>query len=266
MSGASLHAAASTQGGVQEPMAPVGGWTLLEAALAVCPPAAALYRAGGEALGAAINRDLPQLGRRANRQPELRPDAWLTHHLLPVLCRRPELQLVGRHHLHDLLAPRIPVEPDVIRSACRQDGGDPAGHGAWVHLDFRIDHVRIVYDFPQTYLNAGTPAELIGARIEARCDGARASSAAPNTSAKSAGPAVRAERLRAWYRPRFEAWPRDEFAPTSAPTYEEDLEAATQHFGSAPRRALLRKIRREFWSDDELKTGPHRRRKRAPTT
>jgi hypothetical protein len=44
----------------QEPVPPVGGWTLLEAAGALCPTAAALYRQGGEALRAAINRDLPK--------------------------------------------------------------------------------------------------------------------------------------------------------------------------------------------------------------
>ena len=200
------------------------------------------------------------MGRRAYRQPELQPDAWLTHHLLPVLCRRPDVHLVGRHHLHDLLAPRIALEPDVIRSACRQDNGDFTSHGAWVHLHFRIDHVSIVYDFPPTYLNVGTPAELVNARVEVRGDRARPTSPAPNTFEKPAQTADWVERLRAWYRPRFDAWPRDEFAPT----YKEDLEAATQYFGSTPPRAPLRTIRREFWTEEELKSGPHRRRKRAP--
>ena len=57
------------------PMPPPGGWRPMEAAEILCPEAVALHRQGGEAPEAAISRDLHRLSARANRRPEMRPDA-----------------------------------------------------------------------------------------------------------------------------------------------------------------------------------------------
>ncbi len=60
------------------PAPPPGGWRPMEAAEILCPAAAALYRQGGEALEAAMGNELHRLSAKANRSPEIRPEAWLT--------------------------------------------------------------------------------------------------------------------------------------------------------------------------------------------
>ena len=92
------------------PAPPPGGWRPMEAADILCPDAAALYRQGGEALEAAISRDLHRLSARANRSPEIRRDAWLTLQLLDALRRRPDLQLTYRSPF-DAVAPRADRPP-----------------------------------------------------------------------------------------------------------------------------------------------------------
>ena len=85
----------------------------MEAADALCPRRGGALRQGGEALEAAISQDLHRTSTRANRKPEIRPDAWLTatsgSRTLLALLQRPDLQLTGREPAGDPLAPRIPA-------------------------------------------------------------------------------------------------------------------------------------------------------------
>ena len=112
---------------------PPDGWRPMEAAEALCPDAAALYQRGGEALDAAMGDELHRLSVRANRSPEIRPDAWLTLQLLDALRGRPDLRLTGRNP-YDPLAPRTTVPPDVLQDACERDNRDQATRRRWVQI------------------------------------------------------------------------------------------------------------------------------------
>ena len=198
------------------PAPPPDGWRPMEAAEILCPDAAALHRQGGEALEAAIGQDLHRLSARANRNPEIRPDAWLTLRLLDALRRRPDLQLTGRNPF-DPLAPRTAVTADVLRDACERNNGDHAIHRRWVHIDFRDGHISSGHDVPPTHFNPAQPSHLADVLIEA----SSASPARPDASAAgdadAAGkPKYTPERCKEWLRWRVEDWPKDMPPPTAA--------------------------------------------------
>ncbi len=150
------------------PVPPPGGWRPMEAAEILCPDVVALHRQGGEALEAAIEQDLRRLSWRANRRPEMRPDAWLTLRLLDAL-RRLDLRLTGRNP-HDPLAPRTAVTPDVLRDACERDNGDGAIYRRWVLIGFRDGDVCSSKDSKETNFDA-LPARLADVRVEASSGG-----------------------------------------------------------------------------------------------
>jgi hypothetical protein len=215
----------------QRPMPALDGWRPMEAAEALCPDAAAFYRQGGEALEAAINQDLHRMSARANRYPEIRPDAWLTLQLLDALRGRPDLRLTGRNP-YDSLAPRTTVTPDVLRDACQRDNRDHATRRRWVQIDFRDGHVSSSHDLPPTHFNTAQPSSFADARIEA----SSASPAQPDPSAGGADtagkPKYTPERCKEWLRWRVEDWPKDKPPPTA----KECLAAARAHFsGDIPR-------------------------------
>ncbi len=213
------------------PAPPPDGWRPKEAADILCPDGAALYRRGGEALEAAITRDLHRLSARANRSPEMRPDVWLTLQLLDALRRRPDLQLTGRNPFSPLAA-RTAVTADVLRDACERDNGDDAIYRRWVHIDFRDNRISSGRDFPPTHFDQAQPSQLADVLVEA-C------SAAPAQPDPSAGDADAAgklkytpERCKEWLRWRVEDWPKDRPPPTA----KECLAAARAHFsGDIPR-------------------------------
>ncbi len=213
------------------PAPPPDGWRPREAAEILCPDAAALYRQGGEALEAAINQDLHRMSARANRYPEIRPDAWLTLQLLDALRGRPDLRLTGRNP-YDPLAPRTTVTPDVLRDACQRDNRDQATRRRWVQIDFRDGHVSSGHDLPSTHINDRLPSHLADVRIEA----SSASPAQPDASAGGADaagkPKYTHERCKEWLGWRVEDWPKDRPPPTA----KECLAAARAHFsGDMPR-------------------------------
>ncbi len=231
MSRTAPNASQSSRAKRQPPAPPPGGWRPMEAAEALCPDAAALYRQGGEALEAAINQDLHRLSARAYRKPESRPDAWLTLQLLDALRGRLDLRLTGRNP-YDPLAPRTPVTADVLQDACQRDNRDQATRRRWVQVDFRDGHISSGHDLPPGHWDDKSPAHWADARIEA----SSASPAQPDASADGAAaagtPKYTPERCKEWLGWRVEDWPKDRPPPTA----KECLAAARAHFsGDIPR-------------------------------
>ena len=191
---------------------PPDGWRPMEAAEILYPDAAALHRQGGEGLETAISQDLHRLSARANRSPEIRPDAWLTLRLLDALRGRQDLQLTGRN-ARDPLAPRTPVTADVLRDACERNNGDLVFHRRWVLVDFRDGRLSSGHDLPPTHFgNPVQPSRLADVRVEA----SSASPAQPGLPAGEADgtaqPEFTLDRGRQWL-----VWVRDSFAAEGKP-------------------------------------------------
>lgn len=237
------------------PAPPADGWRPMEAAEILCPDAVALYRQGGEALEAAIAQDLHRLSRRANRYPELRPDAWLTLQLLDALRRRPDLRLTGRNP-YDPLAPRTAVTADVLRDACERDNGDAAIYRRWVHVGFLDGDLASGRDHPPTHLDPAQPSRLADVRVEA-CDASPAQLLAvagrADTDVKSE---YSPERCRAWLLLRVHGWPEDKAPPSG----DECHAAAREYFGRDIPRDEFCAIRRKAVPRPWQKPGPRRPR------
>jgi hypothetical protein len=220
MNRVSQSAAASTQ----KPVPPAGGWSLMDAADILCPLAAVTYREGGNALEAAVGNELHRLSARAIRHPELRPDAWLTLQLLDALCQRPDLQLTGRN-LHDAMAPRSPIQPDILQAACGRDNRADAIFRRWVLLSFREDQAGTGHDVPPTHLNTTSPSHLMDVRVE--MSGTMLQPHLPVDGTEATGkPKYTFERAQEWLRWRVQDWPEGKPPPTAT----ECLREARAHF------------------------------------
>src|SRR4051794_6287764 len=80
------------QNSPQPPMPPSGGWTLMEAAEALCPREAELYRNGGAELEEVVRRSMGHWGDLL----AIWPEGWMRNQLYAALCTRPDLELTGR--------------------------------------------------------------------------------------------------------------------------------------------------------------------------
>ncbi len=242
-------------------MPPPGGWRPMEAADILCPDAAALYRQGGEALEAAISRDLHRLSARANRSPEIRRDAWLTLQLLDALRRRPDLQLTYRSPF-DAVAPRAALTADVLQDACERDNRDDAIRRSWVHIDFRDGLASIGHDLPPKHHDDKLPSRLADVRVEA----SSASPAQPGLPADEADGTVRPEytedRGLQWL-----AWVRDSFAAEGKPMPPTlpCLAAATRVFSGHIPRDPFYKLHKGVAGEDH-RQGPQGPRNSARAT
>lgn len=212
------------------PMPPKGGWTLLEAADALCPQAAQLFREGGSRLEEAMQAELSD--------PEtslMFPRQWLSPRLVNALCLRPDLQITGRKLADGIHAERVRVPHDLLLAAQVGFNGGQSNEGVWLYLNVATNHARFTFDLPS---NARRTDVLAAARIEAT--EAEVPSADLPTSSVVAFPdlcsAIRPEyteqACRAWFMLRVATWPKSEDPPTA----EQCLAAARAYFaGSLPR-------------------------------
>jgi len=238
----------------QVPVPPPDGWTLMEAAEALCPDEAELFKQGGAALEAVLRAEM---GQWAKFNLPLFPDGWLSRRLVAALCKRPDLQLTLRDLTQGIHAPRSSLQHDLLLAAAKADNGH-SGERLRLQFYFHRNAARVVYDLAKRPRNLPDIVELTEVRIEAS-SGAGAMIARPMTPESPAigeGNATKLEfsqaRCRAWFRLRIDGWPKDKPPPSGA----ECLAAARAHFaGSIPRDAL-RAIRREAVPLEWQKPGP----------
>ena len=89
----------------------------MEAAEALCPREARLYKEGGAALAKVVR--LSDQSGWAELRPDT-PDEWLADRLLAALCERPDLQLTGRDLAHGIHAPRFRLPRDLLLAAVKK--------------------------------------------------------------------------------------------------------------------------------------------------
>lgn len=142
-----------------DPTPPPEGWTLREAAEALCPEAARLHAEGGEALEAA---ERASMGEWAGMF-DLAPDLWLATRLLESLAARPDLRLTGRDLAQGITAPRFTVPGDVLRIAATTTGRTRV----YLDLDLARDAARISYSFEAARPDLPSDVELMAVRVEA---------------------------------------------------------------------------------------------------
>jgi hypothetical protein len=232
------------------PTPPVGGWTLMEAATVLCPRQAALYREGGAELDAAITSNRHRLSRQANREPSLRPHAWLSICLLDQLSQRPDLQLTARSN-YDPAAPRLPIEADIVQEASRGDNRNATVIHRWVHFNFDLDHATIGRDLPRNFWDDTTPAARADVRVEP-ADTLTPDHLASSGSSQASKPDYSPKICAAWLRLRVVSWPKDRPPSTEAECHA----AAEAYFGIRIPRDPFREIRREAVPDAWYKSGP----------
>jgi hypothetical protein len=226
----------------------------------LCPTELGIFLAGGAKLKAVAWTPWDDF------LPEFNAELWLMDQLIKAISLRPDLQLTGRILAKGVEAERFRLPHDILQAAAQFDDPEYSELRVLLRLDRRLERAHIEYYFTGHYdpdLRDREPeippgVELIAVRVELRDDGTKAPSTAPMAASGSNDRAAKEERLRAWYRERRGAWPCGELAPG----YNADFQAAAECLGFRPTRELLRRIRREFWTDDELKPGPHRNRKR----
>jgi hypothetical protein len=232
------------QDALQLPVPPSGGWSLLEAADALCPHEAQLYREGGPTLEAVLRVELCALGIWAKLNPPLYPDGWLSRRFIKALCQRPDLQLTGRDLAKDPQSERFRLAPDLLVAAGQQLDAD-GGHGVWLQCQFVPDQVRVGFDRPKTHRNIPDIVDLIGVRIETQVTSTLnvGSSSRSKTSSIRNGAAAKPEfspaLCRDWLIIRVRGWPQN-LPPPSA---MECLVAARAHFAGAIGRDRFFKIR-----------------------
>jgi hypothetical protein len=242
-------------------MPPSAGWTLMDAADALCAQQAWIYRTGGAELSAAMQTDLG-----ASFSAYMTPDWWLSRYLLLALCDRPDLKLAGLPQSEGIYAKRrrIPYEQVIAARPTLQNLSAQSKVEVLLYLD--LNEARLVIEQPR-----GQPSpridHLIGARIEVA--GVRA--AARERQAKDANgrhPAVAAIGVksarrrfnaaagRAWFRLFVDRWPEDQPPPNEAECWT----AMQEYFDWDVPRAALRAIRRELAPASWLVRGRRKRR------
>jgi hypothetical protein len=235
-----------------KPMPPISGWTLMEAAVVLCPNEAKLWKEGAELLQDAISNEPHRMNTRAIRSPWLRSDAWLTVQLLKALSTRPDLQVSGRP-ANSAIAARTSLAPDIIRDALESDRGIDTIR-RWMHLFFKYDRIDTGHDVPADHGFLLTES-LFDIRIEAVSSQLGQAGGKRAAAKKKQGEAV--DIWGAWYAHRRAAWPKDLLPPT----FREDLAAGIKHIGYSVPREHLRAIRDQHWGEIPMKSGPRRRSK-----
>ena len=222
----------------------------MEAATALCPREAALYRAGGAELDAAMTHDRHRLIAQANREPWLRPHAWLSICLLDQLSQRPDLQLTARSN-YDPAAPRLSIEADIIHAACRGDNRDTTAIHHWVHFNFDLDQAGIGRILPRNHWDDTIPAGRADVRVEV-VNTLRPHRLTASGLSQASNPEYSPEICAAWLGLRVASWPKDRPPSTEAKCHK----AAETYFGIKIPRDPFRKIRREVVPHIWYKSGP----------
>lgn len=248
---------------VQEPSPPVpplDGWTLMEAAGALCPREAELYRQGGAPLKAAMlgDEDPNDPWAQIAATDRSRGDKWLSECLLVALCERPDLQLTGHNLAKGADAERFRLPHYLLLAAVKRDEKDfSMMFRPRVNMSLRRGTARIWCevvrnDDPETPVPHPEIVELMAVWIEAT----------NNVSAKVAPPEMVAgatgkqkyspDRCRTWLKSRVEDWPKGKPPPSAA----DCLAAAQAHFACHIPRDAFRAIRREVVRPEWQKPGP----------
>jgi hypothetical protein len=237
-----------------------GGWTLREAAVALCPQEAAIHRIGGKQLWSEIRSDAGELaflyceadGETTNPwEIELRKrtaDQWLEKRFLTVLRLRPDLQLTGydlAKEDHTLLY-RLPY-PLLVSSDHRSSCSDE--NHVYVDLSFDRDSFALKFSFPEMRPNLPPDRNITGARImAAHSDAAEVSPSRRKPLAAHAStslrPAPTQDEIRRWQQWRYDNWPVGRLEPTS----EQCHAAAEAHFGCRLPREPFIEIRNSIVS------------------
>lgn len=142
-----------------EPTPPPEGWTLREAAEALCPDAARLHAEGGEPLDAALRDSMNEWAGLLDPAPDL----WLADRLREALAARPDLRLTGRDLAQGIAAPRLTVPADVLRLTATTNGR----RHVYLDLDLAGDAARISYSFETARPDHPSDVELMAVRVEA---------------------------------------------------------------------------------------------------
>lgn len=225
--------------GITTPLPPEGGWTLHEAALALCPSEASLFTAGGKPLDVAVRAWMGEWGELIDPPIEL----WLGNLLLAALCLRPDLVLTGRDLTQGMHAQRFRLPHDVLVASQSQQGSRE--NKARVYLTLRLNEHRaeIAHSFPVMRPNLPDDVDLIEVRVEVREPPASASDAEMPPRPQPIVKHVYSDSAcRAWLRLRVATWPSD----LSPPTAEQCLAAARVHFTGPIPRDAFRKLRRDL--------------------
>jgi hypothetical protein len=223
--------------GITPPLPPEGGWTLLEAAKALCPSEASLFAAGGKPLDVAVRAWMGELSQHLDPVPEL----WLGDVLLAALYLRPDLVLTGRDLTQGMHAQRLRLPHDALVASQSQRGS--RGDEARGYLTLRLNEHRakIAYDFPVMLPNLPDDVELLDVRVEVR--------ELPPSASEPKMPPLRQPTVkqvysdsacRAWLRLRVATWPSDR-APSTA---EQCLADARVDFSGPIARDAFRILRR----------------------
>jgi hypothetical protein len=104
----------------------------MEAAEALSPREALLYKEGGAALETAVRA---YLGEWAEFATPPSTDSWLSNRLLAALCERPDLQLTGRDLKMGIHAPRCRLQHDLLLIARKKHDPDQLSHRLSLDLD-----------------------------------------------------------------------------------------------------------------------------------
>ncbi|MBL6459399.1 hypothetical protein JMJ55_29210 [Belnapia sp. T6] len=223
----------------EPPTPPPGGWTLMEAAEALCPDAAALYRQERGVLrpvmfdGDSINL-FEIWGHSAG---------WLSHKLLEALCGRPDLVLTGQNLERGADADRYRMPHSLLVAAANRDVSAPlSAYRAWVSLELDVGSVLFGFrcfddDWPVGGRAKPEDVKLVTVRIEA------ASAAGETPYGVAAGRVAKMTyslpRCRAWFRLRIDGWPEGHPLPNRGDCYA----AARAYFAGPIDRTEFRKIR-----------------------
>ena len=222
-----------------EPSPPPEGWTLRQAAEALCPEAVRLHRDGGESLAAALRSEM---GRWADLLPPA-PNLWLVERLLAAIAARPGLAITGRDLAQSVAAPRFTVPADVVHLAAAPE------RRIYLDLDLSVDVVRILYRHREPAPDLPPDVELTAVRIVAV---ASAPSFVAPSEPPTPRPAFTPEHARGWYRLRVAGWTKGA-APPSEP---DDRAAMEAHYGRTIARDFIREVRRDLAPPAWLKRGP----------
>ena len=239
----------------------------MEAAYALCPREAELYRQGGAALEAAVLHDMDDLVKLPRPPGYYYYERWLSDRLVRALCNRPDLQVTGRDMPQGIHAPRFRLPRDLLLlAAVKESDYDFSNYRVSLQLWFGSDQARITCEFSgyynpeedERYPDSPAPVELIAVRIEGATSAsetvalpATLGPPAPGTDQETK-PVFNPARCWSWFRLRIDGWPKDKPPPSSA----ECLAAARAHFAGHIPRDAFRAIRREVVPPEWQKPGP----------
>lgn len=268
---------------------PSDGWTLMEAAAALCPEAAQAVLAGGEdldrwcqrravradaALPAGLPPDLAEHLSLSRRWAEARFYArdygltWLGADLLAAVCARPDLTFSGRDATAGIGASRKVLTRDDLLMAGDSVGsgaphaislqleGDPAG-------SFARDALVVRYD-PEHGGPALPDLRLVAVRVERVATEGQRKAVASAPEARSAPPSLAGllpfdrDTLRVQYMARIHARTRTD---SPFPSEEEDLAWARSVMADVGRQAV-RDLRKAVAPKEATKRGPRGPRNR----